>query len=72
MSGIPTMLKLARIKKKLTQKQLADLACVTQGTISKYEKARQMPRVPELFRIAKVLKIRLREIARLLEKENKT
>lgn len=69
MSEIATLFKLARLKKKLSQKQLSDLARVAQGTISKYETGRQMPRVAELFRLVKVLKIPIRKIARLLEKE---
>ena len=65
MNEIAILFKSARLKKKLSQKQVSDLAGVSQGTISKYETGRQMPRVAELFRLVKALKIPIKKIARL-------
>ena len=43
----------------MTQKELADIACLTQSAIARFENKKAMPQLDTLFRIAKALKCKL-------------
>ena len=55
-------LKLARIKKRLTQKQLGDLVGVSSSTINRIETGRQVIKVDMLNKLANVLDISVNEL----------
>lgn len=55
-------LKLARIKRNLTQKQLADLVGVSSSTINRIETGKQVLRVDMLNKLADILEIPVNEL----------
>lgn len=59
-------LKIARIKKELTQKQLAEITGVSPATINKVEKGKIDIRIGTLKKIAKALDV---SISELIEEE---
>ncbi len=60
------ILKELRLKKGLTQQQLADYAGIDRAYISELERGLLMPSVETVFRIAKVLKIKPQQIIELM------
>ena len=59
-------LKLARIKKELTQKELAELVGVSVATINRIETGKQVLKIDMLNKLAEVLEIPVND---LLEKK---
>ena len=59
MSGIGERLKLARMKARLSQRNLAEQAGVTAMSISKYENNEMMPSSDVLFKLAEALNVRM-------------
>lgn len=59
MNNIGKKIKEERIKKNLTQQELADLLFVSDKTISSYECGRTVPDINELFKISNILNINL-------------
>lgn len=57
MSSIGERLQNARIKRNLTQKQLADIMGCAKGTIQQYELNKRSPDIPTLKKLVKVLDI---------------
>lgn len=55
-------LKLKRVEKGLTQKELADMVGVGQGFISDYETGRYFPRKKVLDKLAQALECEVRDI----------
>ena len=55
-------LKLARIKKNLTQKQLAELVGVSSSTINRIETGNQIPKVDILLKLAEILEVSVEEL----------
>ena len=55
-------LKLARIRKGLTQEELCKLANIGRVTLSKLEKGEGNPRRDLMIRVAKVLEVSIEEI----------
>ncbi|CED92957.1 Helix-turn-helix [Romboutsia ilealis] len=55
-------LKLARIKKNLTQKQLAELVGVSSSTINRIETGKQVLKLDMLSKLAEVLEIQVNEL----------
>ena len=55
-------LKLARIKKNLTQKQLAELVGVSVSTINRIETGKQVLRVDMLNNLVNVLEVPVNEL----------
>ena len=55
-------LKLARIKKNLTQKQLAELVSVSSSTINRIETGKQVLKLDMLSKLAEVLEIQVNEL----------
>ena len=64
MKGVDRMfsLKLARIKKNLTQKQLAELVGVSSSTINRIETGKQVLKLDMLSKLAEVLEIQVNEL----------
>lgn len=54
------VLKLARLRRGLTQRQLAELAGVPQSTVGRIEAYRQQPTVPTLARLLAAADLELR------------
>ena len=55
-------LKLARIKKNLTQKQLAELVGVSVSTINRIETGKQVLRVDMLNKLVNILEVPVNEL----------
>lgn len=55
-------LKLKRVERGLTQKELADMVGVGQGFISDYETGRYFPRKKVLDKLAQALECEVRDI----------
>lgn len=55
-------LKLARIKKNLTQKQLAELVGVSSSTINRIETGKQILKIDMLNKLAEILEIPVNEL----------
>ena len=55
-------LKLARIKKNLTQKQLAELVGVSSSTINRIETGKQKLKIDMLNKLAEILEIPVNEL----------
>ena len=55
-------LKLARIKKNLTQKQLAELVGVSSSTINRIETGKQITKVDMLLKLAEILEVSAEEL----------
>ena len=55
-------LKLARIKKNLTQKQLAELVGVSSSTINRIETGKQITKVDMLLKLAEILELSAEEL----------
>lgn len=64
MKGVDRMfsLKLARIRKKLTQKELAELIGVSPSTINRIETGKQILKIDMLNKLADVLEIPVNEL----------
>jgi transcriptional regulator with XRE-family HTH domain len=60
------VLKGLRLKKGLTQQQLADYASMDRAYISELERGLLMPSVETVFRIAAVLKVKPQQIIELM------
>lgn len=56
-------IRIWRKRRNLSQVRLADLAGITQSTLSNYENGRREPAVSTLIRIAEVLDVSLDELA---------
>ena len=55
-------LKLARIKKNLTQKQLAELVGVSSSTINRIETGKQILKIDMLNKLAEILEIPVNDL----------
>jgi transcriptional regulator with XRE-family HTH domain len=55
-------LKVLRVKKKLTQKELAEKIGVTEATISKWERGKSFPDVPKIDKLAEIFGVRYSDI----------
>ena len=55
-------LKLARIKKNLTQKQLAELVGVSSSSINRIETGKQILKIDMLNKLAEILEIPVNEL----------
>ena len=55
-------LKVARVKKKLTQRQLAELVGVSVSTINRIETGKQVLRVDMLNKLANILEVPVNEL----------
>lgn len=55
--SIGSRIKDARLRKKLTQKELAQLVGVTNGAIANYEAGTSSPREPVMFKLLEVLEV---------------
>ena len=55
-------LKVARVKKNLTQKQLAELVGVSSSTINRIETGKQVLKLDMLSKLAEVLEIQVNEL----------
>ena len=55
-------LKVARIKKKLTQRQLAELVGVSVSTINRIETGKQVLRVDMLNKLVNILEVPVNEL----------
>ena len=55
-------LKIKRVEKGLTQKELADMVGIGQGVISSYETGKYFPRKKVLDRLAQALGCEVRDI----------
>lgn len=55
-------LKVARVKKNLTQKQLAELVGVSSSTINRIETGNQIPKVDILLKLAEILEVSAEEL----------
>ena len=55
-------LKVARVKKGLTQKQLAELVGVSSSTINRIETGNQIPKVDILLKLAEILEVSVEEL----------
>ena len=55
-------LKLARIKKNLTQKQLAELVGLSSSTINRIETGKQILKIDMLNKLAEILEIPVNEL----------
>ena len=64
MKGVDKMfnLKLARIKKNLTQKQLAELVGVSSSTINRIETGKQILKIDMLNKLAEILEIPVNDL----------
>ena len=65
------VLKGLRLKKGLTQQQLADYASMDRAYISELERGLLMPSVETVFRIAAVLKVKPQQIIELMNDQVK-
>ena len=55
-------LKVARVKKNLTQKQLAELVGVSSSTINRIETGKQITKVDMLLKLAEILEVSAEEL----------
>ena len=55
-------LKVSRVKKKLTQRQLAELVGVSVSTINRIETGKQVLRVDMLNKLANILEVPVNEL----------
>lgn len=55
-------LKVLRVKKSLTQKQLAKKVGVTESTISKWERGIAFPDIPKINKLEEVFNVRYSDI----------
>lgn len=55
-------LKVARVKKGLTQKELAELIGVSPSTINRIETGKQIPKVDMLLKLAEILEASAEEL----------
>lgn len=55
-------LKVARVKKKLTQRQLAELVGVSVSTVNRIETGKQILKIDMLNKLANVLEIPVNEL----------
>ena len=62
--GVETISKLAQARRKrgLSQDRLAELSGVSRVTISRIESGKESPRVQTVYRLARVLKVRVTDI----------
>lgn len=58
-------IKIERIKRNLTQEQLAELADIDRGTISKVERGIMSPTIATLEKIANAFKMKLQDLVNL-------
>ena len=70
MRDIGNNIKTARIRKKLTQDELAEKLYVTRQTVSNYENGKSRPDVEFLISISDILGVELEELLYGCEKEN--
>jgi transcriptional regulator with XRE-family HTH domain len=66
------ILKELRLKKDLTQQQLADYAGMDRAYISELERGLLMPSVETVFKVAKVLKVKPQHIIELMDDQTKS
>lgn len=57
-------IKMARIKKKISQEELAEIVDTSRTTISFIETARQNPTILKIIDIARVLEVDINELVR--------
>lgn len=55
-------LKVARVKKGLTQKELSELVGVASNTLSRIETGKQIPKVDMLLKLAEILEVSAEEL----------
>ena len=55
-------LKVARVKKNLTQKQLAELVGVSSSTINRIETGKQVLKLDMLLKLAEILEVSAEEL----------
>ena len=55
-------LKVARVKKGLTQKELAELIGVSPSMINRIETGKQIPKVDILLKLAEILEVSVEEL----------
>ena len=62
--GVDSISKLAQVRKEkgLSQGRLAELSGVSRVTISRIESGKESPRVQTVYRLARVLKVRVTDI----------
>ena len=62
MKGIGQMIRLARIKKGMTQADLAETIGVSQGAVGQWEKGMTIPRPKHIVRLSSLLEIPVDEL----------
>lgn len=55
-------LKVARVKKGLTQKELGELVGVSSSTLCRIEAGKQIPKVDMLLKLAEILEVSAEEL----------
>jgi transcriptional regulator with XRE-family HTH domain len=55
-------LKVARVKKGLTQKELGELVGVSSNTLCRIETGKQIPKVDMLLKLAEILEVSAEEL----------
>ena len=58
------LIRSLRIKKGLTQKELAQMICVTDKAVCKWEKGRGCPNITLISQLSKVLEVDIQSILR--------
>ena len=62
MKGIGQMIRLARIKKGMTQADLAETIGVSQGAVGQWEQGMTTPRTKHIVRLSSLLEIPVEEL----------
>lgn len=64
-NGIGQMIRVARIKKGMTQKDLADALCVSQGAVGQWEIGITLPKPKNMLPLSELLEIPVEELLKV-------